>query len=66
MVAVRMQRVSTEMGHSNLILDNLLAAGKIKPFIVVMETSAVPGAGRGVPGGGRGPGGNLPEEHTGN
>jgi enterochelin esterase-like enzyme len=44
------ERVWTEMGHTNLILDNLLAAGKIKPFIVVMETSAVPGAGRG-PGG---------------
>ena len=51
------ERVWTEMGHTNLILDNLLAAGKIKPFIVVMETSAVPGAGRGVPGAGRGPGG---------
>jgi enterochelin esterase family protein len=34
------------MGRTHLILDNLLAAGKIKPFIVVMETSAV-----GVPGG---------------
>jgi enterochelin esterase-like enzyme len=33
------------MGRTNLILDNLLAEGKIKPFIVVMETSAV-----GVPG----------------
>jgi enterochelin esterase-like enzyme len=50
------ERVWTEMGHTNLILDNLLAAGKAKPFIVVMETSAVPGAGRGpVPGAGRGP-----------
>jgi len=39
------QRVWTEMGRTNLILDNLLAEGKIKPFIVVMETSAVPGAG---------------------
>jgi enterochelin esterase-like enzyme len=26
----------TRLGHVNLILDNLLAAGKIKPFIVVM------------------------------
>jgi enterochelin esterase family protein len=44
------ERVWTEMGRTNLILDNLLAAGKIKPFIVVMETSAVgaPGAGRGA------------------
>ena len=50
------ERVWTEMGHTNLILDNLLAAGKIKPFIVIMETSAVPGAGRGaLPGAGRGP-----------
>ena len=60
------ERVWTEMGHTNLILDNLLAAGKAKRFIVVMETSAVPGAGRGAaprtggppaPGAGRGPGG---------
>ena len=46
------ERVWTEMGHTNLILDNLLAQGKMKPFLVVMETSAVPGAGRGIPGGG--------------
>jgi enterochelin esterase-like enzyme len=26
----------TRLGHVNLILDNLLAAGKIKPFLVVM------------------------------
>ena len=45
------ERVWTEMGRTNLILDNLLAAGKIKPLIVVMETSAVgaPGAGREPP-----------------
>jgi hypothetical protein len=30
-----------EMGRTNLILDNLIAEGKVKPFIVVMETSAV-------------------------
>jgi enterochelin esterase family protein len=35
------QRVWTEMGRTNVILDNLLAEKKIKPFIVVMETSAV-------------------------
>jgi len=29
------------MGRTNLILDNLIAEGKISPFIVVMETSAV-------------------------
>ncbi len=44
------ERVWTEMGRTNLILDNLLAEGKITPFIVVMETSAVGG-----PGPGRGP-----------
>lgn len=35
------ERVWIEMGHTNLILDNLLAEGKVKPMIVVMETSAV-------------------------
>lgn len=34
------QRVWTEMGRTNVILDNLIAEGKAKPFIVVMETSA--------------------------
>jgi enterochelin esterase-like enzyme len=44
------ERVWIEMGRTNLILDNLLAEGKISPFIVVMETSAVggPSAGRGM------------------
>jgi enterochelin esterase family protein len=52
------RRVWIEMGRTNLILDNLLAAGKIKPFIVIMETSAVgaPTAGRGP---GLGPGGGM-------
>jgi len=64
------ERVWTEMGHTNLILDNLLAEGKVKPMIVVMETSAVgppaggarptgpgPGAGAGAgPGAGSGAG----------
>jgi enterochelin esterase family protein len=46
------ERVWIEMGKTNVILDNLLAAGKVTPMIVVMETSAV-----GAPGGpGRGPG----------
>jgi enterochelin esterase family protein len=45
------ERVWIEMGHANLILDNLIAAGKAKPMIIVMETSAVGG-----PGGGRGAG----------
>ena len=55
------QRVWTEMGHANLILDNLIAAGKAKPFIIVMETSAVGGAGGFGPGmgGGRRGGGGL-------
>ena len=35
------QRVWIEMGRTNLILDNLIADGKVKPMIVVMETSAV-------------------------
>ncbi|MFC1561120.1 alpha/beta hydrolase-fold protein [Candidatus Latescibacterota bacterium] len=34
------ERVWIEMGRTNVILDNLIAEGKIKPFIVVMETSA--------------------------
>ena len=34
------ERVWIEMGRTNLILDNLIAEGKSKPFIVVMETSA--------------------------
>jgi enterochelin esterase-like enzyme len=51
------QRVWTEMGHANLILDNLISAGKAKPFIIVMETSAVGGAfGPGMGGGRRGAG----------
>ena len=39
------ERVWIEMGRTNVILDNLLAEGKVKPMIVVMETSAVGGAG---------------------
>jgi S-formylglutathione hydrolase FrmB len=49
------ERVWIEMGRTNLILDNLLAEGKVKPMIVVMETSYMPG-GFGAPAGaGRGP-----------
>ena len=48
------QRVWTEMGRTNVILDNLLAEGKIKPFIVVMETSVAPGPRGGGPGRGAG------------
>ncbi len=43
------QRVWTEMGRTNLILDNLLAEGKCKPFIVVMETSAAYKPGEAAP-----------------
>ena len=39
------QRVWTEMGHANLILDNLISEGKAKPMIIVMETSDVAGGG---------------------
>ncbi len=34
------ERVWIEMGRTNVILDNLIAEGKVKPFIVVMENSA--------------------------
>jgi enterochelin esterase family protein len=34
------ERVWIEMGRTNLILDNMIAEKKIKPFIAVMETSA--------------------------
>ena len=38
-------------GHAGLIMDNLIAAGKARPFIIVMANSYVPGAA----GPGRGP-----------
>ncbi|MFL6416421.1 MAG: alpha/beta hydrolase-fold protein [Bryobacteraceae bacterium] len=47
-------------GHAGLIMDNLIAEGKAKPFIIVMSNSylvtggAAPGRG-GPPGAGRGP-----------
>lgn len=31
-------------GHANRIMDNLIAAGKARPFIIVMANSYVPGA----------------------
>ncbi len=49
------ERVWIEMGRTNVILDNLIAEKKARPFIVVMETSAVGGAG-----GMRGPGAGGP------
>src|SRR5512143_1634149 len=48
------ERVWIEMGRTNLILDNMLAEGKVKPMIVVMETSYMPGAGAPPAGAGRG------------
>jgi len=53
------ERVWTEMGRTNVILDNLLAAGKVKPMIVVMETSAVGAPGAAGRGPGAGPGGGA-------
>jgi enterochelin esterase-like enzyme len=32
-------------GHADMIMDNLIAEGKAKPFIIVMANSYVPGAG---------------------
>ena len=53
-------------GHAGLIMDNLLAEGKAKPFLMVVGTSYIPGmsAGPGGPGGpGRGaaPAGAAPQ-----
>jgi len=43
------QRVWFEMWRTNLILDNLIAEGKCKPFIVVMETSSARKPGEPIP-----------------
>ena len=60
-------------GHAGLILDNLIAEGKAKPFIMVIGNSYIPGmsGGRGgAPGGRGGPGGrgftmtDTPFEHV--
>src|SRR5207253_4052328 len=48
----------TRLGHVNLILDNLLAAGKTKPFLVVMPF------GYGVPPGTAPPAGVGPSDNT--
>lgn len=53
-------------GHENFIMDNLIAAGKTKPMIIVNEngTTGTPGGGRGnrggTPPGGRGNAGTQP------
>ncbi|HZR20642.1 MAG TPA: malectin domain-containing carbohydrate-binding protein [Verrucomicrobiae bacterium] len=61
-----------KQGYAGLIMDNLIAEGKARPFIIVMANSYVPGAGgaaRGptpagvtnaAPSGGGGPGGRGP------
>ncbi len=36
-------------GRANLIMDNLIAAGKAKPFMIVIENGGSVGGGRGVP-----------------
>lgn len=41
-------------GHANLIMDNLIAAGKVEPFIIVMANSNI-GGGPGGPRPGNGP-----------
>jgi len=38
-------------GHTGFIMDNLIAEGKFKPFIIVMANSYIPGAPRPVRGG---------------
>jgi enterochelin esterase family protein len=49
-------------GRANFILDNLIAAGKAKPMIVVMENGGISGGGGGGRGGRGGPpgGGGAP------
>ncbi len=68
------RRAWNNQGHVNFILDNLIAEGKTKPMIIVMEDGGITpgmngggggggrGGGRGgFPGGGRGfPGGGFP------
>jgi enterochelin esterase-like enzyme len=45
-----------EQGHAGLILDNLIAAGKAKPFLIVIGNSYIPGTvAPGGRGGARGP-----------
>jgi len=43
-------------GCAGFILDNLIAEGKARPFIVVMENGGIALGGNRPPGGGRGPG----------
>ena len=51
------RRAWSQQGHTNFILDNLIAEGKARPMIIVMEDGGItPGIGGGG-GGGRGRGG---------
>jgi len=60
------ERVWIELGKANLILDNLIAEGKAKPMILVMETSAVGGPMGGMRRGGAPAGGtNAPAARRG-
>ena len=43
-------------GHAGLIMDNLIAEGQAKPFLIVIGTSYIPGTGGG-PGRGAAPAG---------
>jgi enterochelin esterase-like enzyme len=52
----------TRQGHVNFILDNLIAAGKARPMIVVMEKGYATKAGAPPEPGGRGFGGGAFEE----
>jgi enterochelin esterase-like enzyme len=45
-------------GHAGLIMDNLIAAGKAKPFIIVIGNSYIPGTG--APGGSGAPPAGAP------
>src|SRR3954452_11893815 len=51
-------------GHAGLIMDNLIAEGKAKPFIIVMDNGGAIGGGGGRRGGGGG-GGAGPVTHPG-
>ena len=51
-------------GHAGLIMDNLIAEGKTKPFIIVMANSYVPGAAVAGGPGGRGRFNFSPFEHV--
>jgi len=50
------RRAWANQGRTNFILDNLIAAGKAKPMIVVMEDGGIAGGMGGGMGGGRGAG----------